>query len=64
MLLRFQKATVQGNYETGNQALSMHLRFLTIRDFKFLSTRHYRPSLPVIMASRMVDNTLIVFINV
>jgi hypothetical protein len=32
MLLRFQKAAVQGNYETGNQALSMHLRFLTMRD--------------------------------
>jgi hypothetical protein len=31
MLLRFQKAAVQGNYETGNQAFSMHLRFLTIR---------------------------------
>jgi len=32
MLLRFQKAALQGNYETGNQALSMHLRFFTIRD--------------------------------
>jgi hypothetical protein len=31
MLLRFQKAGVGGNYETGNQAFSMHLRFLTIR---------------------------------
>jgi hypothetical protein len=31
MLLRFQKAAVRGNYETGNQAFSMHLRFLTIR---------------------------------
>jgi hypothetical protein len=30
MLLRFQKAAVQGNYETGNQAFSIHLRFLTI----------------------------------
>jgi hypothetical protein len=30
MLLRFQKA-IGGNYETGNQAFSMHLRFLTIR---------------------------------
>jgi integrase len=33
MLLRFQKPAVRGNYETGNQAFSMHLRFLTIRDF-------------------------------
>jgi hypothetical protein len=31
MLLRFQKPAVRGNYETGNQAFSMHLRFLTIR---------------------------------
>jgi hypothetical protein len=31
MLLRFQKAGVGGNYETGNQAFSMRLRFLTIR---------------------------------
>jgi hypothetical protein len=30
MLLRFQKAGVRGNSETGNQAFSMHLRFLTI----------------------------------
>jgi len=30
-LLRFQKAAMRGNYETGNQAFSMHLRFLTIR---------------------------------
>jgi len=28
MLLRFQKAAVRGNYETGNQAFSMHLGFL------------------------------------
>jgi hypothetical protein len=32
MLLRFQKAAVRGNYETGNQAFSKRLRFLTIRD--------------------------------
>jgi ABC-type antimicrobial peptide transport system permease subunit len=31
MLLRFQKAAVRGNYETGNQAFSMRLRFLTVR---------------------------------
>jgi hypothetical protein len=31
MLLRFQKAAMRGNYETGNQAFSMRLRFLTIR---------------------------------
>jgi hypothetical protein len=34
MLLRFQKAAVRGNYGTGNQAFSMRLRFLTIRDEK------------------------------
>jgi hypothetical protein len=28
MLLRIQKAAVRGNYETGNQAFSMHLGFL------------------------------------
>ena len=33
MLLRFQKAAVRGNYETGNQALSKRLRFLTTRAF-------------------------------
>ena len=31
MLLRFQKPAVRENYETGNQAFSMRLRFLTIR---------------------------------
>jgi hypothetical protein len=31
MLLRFQKAAVRGNHETGNQAFSKRLRFLTIR---------------------------------
>src|SRR5664279_2224083 len=31
MLLRFQKAAGRGNYETGNQAFSKCLRFLTIR---------------------------------
>jgi putative transposase len=31
MLLRFEKAAVRGNYETGNQAFSKRLRFLTIR---------------------------------
>jgi hypothetical protein len=31
MLLRFQKAAVRGNYETGNQAFSTRLGFLTIR---------------------------------
>ena len=32
ILLRFQRAVVRGNYETGNQAFSMRLRFLIIRD--------------------------------
>jgi putative transposase len=32
MLLRFQKAALRGNYETGNQAFSKRLRFLTIRE--------------------------------
>ena len=31
MLLRFQRAAVRGNYETGNQAFSKRLRFLTTR---------------------------------
>jgi hypothetical protein len=31
MLLRFQKAAVRKNYETGNQACSIRLRFLTTR---------------------------------
>jgi hypothetical protein len=31
MLLRFQKAAAQRNYETGNQGFSMRLRFLTTR---------------------------------
>src|ERR1022692_1327452 len=31
MLLSFQKAAGRGNYETGNQAFSKCLRFLTIR---------------------------------
>ena len=31
MFLRFQKAAVRGDYEAGNQAFSMRLRFLTIR---------------------------------
>jgi hypothetical protein len=34
MLLRFQKAVVRGNYDTGNQAFSMRLRFLTRGPFK------------------------------
>jgi len=32
VLLRFEKEAVRGNYETGNQAFSMPLRFLTTRD--------------------------------
>jgi hypothetical protein len=40
MLLRFQKAGVGGNYETGNQAFSMRLRFLTTRDHKRHSFLH------------------------
>jgi serine/threonine protein kinase len=39
MLLRFQKAVVRGNYDTGNQAFSMRLRFLTIRDQRKFSCR-------------------------
>jgi len=43
MLLRFQKPAVRENYETGNQAFSIHLRFLTIHgcllcvDFLFIA---------------------------
>ena len=36
MFLRFQKAAVRENCETGNQALSMRLKFLTIRDLPVL----------------------------
>jgi len=35
MLLGFQKPAVGENCETGNQAFSMRLRFLTIRDENF-----------------------------
>src|ERR1700730_3702948 len=35
MCLRFQKAAIRGNYETGNQAFSMRLRFLTIRGIEW-----------------------------
>src|SRR5664279_1399369 len=38
-LLRFQKAAVRGNYETGNQAFSKRLRFLTIREGKSRAKR-------------------------
>ena len=39
MLLRFQKAAVRGNYETGNQAFSKRLRFLTIRHHRSPSVK-------------------------
>src|SRR5215831_3761220 len=35
MLLRFQKAAVRKKYETGNQAFSIRLRFLTTRVKRF-----------------------------
>jgi hypothetical protein len=46
MLLRFQKAAVRGNYETGSQAFSLRLRFLTIRDARAPGSRqeYYRES--------------------
>jgi len=34
MLLRFQKAVVRGNYDTGNQAFSMRLRFSADHHFR------------------------------
>src|SRR5947208_9262673 len=37
MLLTFQKPAVSGNYETGNQAFSICLRFLTTRGIILLS---------------------------
>ena len=40
MLLRFQKAAVRGNYETGNQAFSKRLRFLTTRDTEHIKCRN------------------------
>jgi|HubBroStandDraft_1064217.scaffolds.fasta_scaffold10011_2 hypothetical protein len=45
MLLRFQKAAVRGNYGTGNQAFSMRLRFLTIRDEKYRKFLEKRPDI-------------------
>jgi hypothetical protein len=42
MLLRFQKAGVRENYETGNQAFSMRLRFLTIRHGKTVRSSRMR----------------------
>jgi hypothetical protein len=42
MLLRFQKAVVRGNYDTGNQAVSMRLRFLTIREVQWPSVLYSR----------------------
>ena len=43
MLLRFQKAAVQKNYETGNQAFSMRWRFLTIRDLRMFDPNDRSP---------------------
>jgi len=42
MLLRFQKAGVRENYETGNEAFSMRLRFLTIRGIEAMHKRFGR----------------------
>src|SRR6516164_10441426 len=45
MLLRFQKAAAQGNYETGNQAFSMRLRFFTTREISLSESAvlgHYK----------------------
>jgi uncharacterized protein YndB with AHSA1/START domain len=57
MLLRFQKAAVRGNYETRNQAFSMHLRFLTIRDPKFRGETRYLDIVPNarVVSSETVD---------
>src|SRR5260370_269847 len=54
MLLRFQKA-VRGNYGTGTQDFSMHLRFLTIRRRNPLKkqqvvTKHGKPFFSVLFA--------------
>src|ERR1035438_1212600 len=46
MLLRFQKAAGRGNYETGNQAFSKCLRFLTIRGAKGLPPISPAPPIP------------------
>src|SRR2546429_3393306 len=43
MLLRFQEAAVQKNYETGNQAVSMRWRFLTIRDLRMFDPNDRSP---------------------
>jgi hypothetical protein len=44
MLLRFQKAAARGNFETGNQAFSMRLRFLTTGGICGAVTRVGRPA--------------------
>jgi hypothetical protein len=48
MLLRFQKAAGRGNCETENQAFSMRLRFLNIRELSagchFTESATTRPS--------------------
>jgi hypothetical protein len=54
MLLRFQKAGVRGNSETGNQAFSMHLRFLTIRDGEKLAYE-IKPFRPLIYAREVAE---------
>src|SRR6267378_7806396 len=55
MLLRFQKPAVRENCETGNQAFSMRLRFLTIRprstDACAASSAPPKPSPPWLTAS-------------
>src|ERR1039458_826271 len=43
MLLRFQKAAGRGNYETGNQAFSKRLRFLTIREVSVVGYFESKP---------------------
>jgi hypothetical protein len=49
MHLRFQTAAVRGNYETGNQAFSMRLRFLTIQHPDFTAVRFIRDAYAVLV---------------
>ena len=56
MLLRFQKAAVRGNYETGNQAFSMRLRSLTIRHSRNVpadNNRSERELRPTVIARKI-----------
>jgi hypothetical protein len=53
MLLRFQKAAVGRNYETGNQAFSKRLRFLTTRVQELMRHANCRCTLEIYSQARL-----------